>query len=313
MFSTHSPTSVALATPTHFSSSNASSRAVACRLLASRESALQERRVEGPRERRDDRARRDDRVAEDLRERLALGLALEEALAGERLPQHDGRRVDVDGARELASRELLGRHVRELALDLAVARDLDAARGLRDAEVEHARDAVGADEHVLRGDVAMDEVERSPRSFFASCAAWRPWRKPHMIDAAMRGGHVLALLARRAKQLRERLAVDVLHDEEELAVGRDDVDRRDDVRVLDARGEARLVEEHRDELGILGELRMQPLDRDGAREADRAEQAAEVDRRHAAGGDLVVERITPYDAKRSARSAAIIRRKHIAL
>ena len=70
--------------------------------------------------------------------------------------------------------------------------------------------------------------------------------------------------------------------------------------MLDARGEARLVEEHRDELGVLRELRMQALDRDGAREADRAEEAPEVDRRHAARGDLVVERITPYDAKRSA-------------
>ena len=47
----------------------------------------------------------------------------------------------------------------------------------------------------------------------------------------------------------ERLAADVLHDEEELAVRRDDVERGHDVRVLDARREPRLVEEHRDELG----------------------------------------------------------------
>ena len=99
-------------------------------------------------------------ITEDLRERLALGLALEETLAGERLPEHDGRGVDVDGAREVASRELLGRHVRELALDLALARRLDAARGLRDAEVEHARDAVGADEDVLRRHVAVHDAER---------------------------------------------------------------------------------------------------------------------------------------------------------
>ena len=94
----------------------------------------------------------------------------------------------------------------------------------------------------------------------------------------------------------------VLHDEEELAVGGDDVERRHDVRVPDARGEARLVEEHRDELGILGELRVEALDRDRAREADRTEQPPEVDRRHAAGGDLVVERIAPDDAQRSAFS-----------
>ena len=88
-------------------------------------------------------------------------------------------------------------------------------------------------------------------------------------------------------QARERLARHVLHDEEELAVRRDDVERRDDVRMPDARREARLVEEHRDELGILRELRVQPLDRDRAREADRPEQPPEMDRRHAARRDLV--------------------------
>ena len=72
-----------------------------------------------------------------------------------------------------------------------------------------------------------------------------------MIAATMRGGNALPLLARRANEARERLALDVVHDEEELALVGDDVERRHDVRVLDARGEARLVEEHRDELGIL--------------------------------------------------------------
>ena len=73
---------------------------------------------------------------------------------------------------------------------------------------------------------------------------------------------------------RERLALHVLHDEEELAVGLHDVERRHHVRVADARGEARLVEEHRDELGVLGELRVEALDRDGAREADGPDAAA---------------------------------------
>ena len=55
---------------------------------------------------------------------------------------------------------------------------------------------------------------------------------------------------------------------------RDDVERRDDVRVADARGEARLVEEHRDELGIARRALVQALDRDGAREAARRRAAA---------------------------------------
>ena len=117
-----------------------------------------------------------------------------------------------------------------------------------------------------------------------------------MIAATMRGGSACCCSRRDAREPGERLAVHVLHDEEELAVRRDDVERRDDVRVADARGEARLVEEHRDELGILRELRVQPLDRDRAREADRTEQSAEMDRGHPACGDGIVESVSPYDS-----------------
>jgi hypothetical protein len=69
--------------------------------------------------------------------------------------------------------------------------------------------------------------------------------------------------------------------------------------VLDARGEAGLVEEHRHELGILGELRVQPLDGDGLREAHRPEQTAEVHGGHAPGGDLAVHRVASDDADRA--------------
>ena len=75
----------------------------------------------------------------------------------------------------------------------------------------------------------------------------------------------------------------------------------DDVGVTDARREPRLVEEHRDELGVLRELRVQPLDGDGTREAHRTEQAPEVHGGHAARGDLVVERVAPDEGPRVRR------------
>ena len=76
----------------------------------------------------------------------------------------------------------------------------------------------------------------------------------------------------------------------------DDVERRHDVGVADARGEARLVEEHRDEVGVLRERVVQPLDRDGAREARRPEEAPEVDGRHAPGRNAVVHDVPTYEA-----------------
>ena len=59
----------------------------------------------------------------------------------------------------------------------------------------------------------------------------------------------------------------------------------------DARGEPGLFEEHRDEVGVLCEVGMEALDRDGAREPDGSEQARKMDRGHPAGGDLAVQRV----------------------
>jgi len=63
----------------------------------------------------------------------------------------------VDLARAL---RLLGRHIRELALELPRARGRQLARRARDAEVAEARAPVDSDEDVLRRDVAVDDAER---------------------------------------------------------------------------------------------------------------------------------------------------------
>ena len=60
----------------------------------------------------------------------------------------------------LRALRLLGRHVRELALELPGARRRQLARRARDAEVAEARAAVDADQHVLRRDVAVHDAER---------------------------------------------------------------------------------------------------------------------------------------------------------
>jgi len=74
----------------------------------------------------------------------------------------------------------------------------------------------------------------------------------------------------------QRLALDVREDDKQIGAFREDVERRDDVGVADAGRKTRLVDEHRDEVGIARDVRMDPLDGHGAREADRARQAADV-------------------------------------
>ena len=61
------------------------------------------------------------------------------------------------------------------------------------------------------------------------------------------------------------------------------------VGVVDARGEASLVEHHGDEGGVTRELRMKPLDRHGPAEAGRTAHAPEVNGAHASYGELVEE------------------------
>ena len=134
---------------------------------------------------------------------------------------------------------------------------LHAPDRLRDAEVEDARHAVGADEDVLRGDVAVHEAERlaalAPR-LVGGVEALRGRRRRR--SRATRGGIGAALLAREAR--RESASGSPctysMTRKSSPSLGHD-VERGHDVRVADARGEARLVEEHRDELGIAREVR----------------------------------------------------------
>ena len=94
-----------------------------------------------------------------LLERVEIGVHAEEALVGRELPEHDAEREDVGRAIDLGAAHLLGRHVRELALERARARRREPVGDLGDAEVDDLRVAVVGDEEVVRRDVAVDEAE----------------------------------------------------------------------------------------------------------------------------------------------------------
>ncbi len=102
--------------------------------------------------------------------------------------------------------------------------------------------------------------------------------------------------------------MDVLHDQEQFLLD-DDVQHRRDVRVLNARCKARLVDEHRHHVAVAREVRMQALDGDGAGEANGADEAGQVDRRHAARGDLLEHQIPPGGP--GAESLALLARPNL--
>ncbi len=90
----------------------------------------------------------------------------------------------------------------------------------------------------------------------------------------------------------------VVHHEEELPLESHHIERLHDVRVPDAGRETCFVEEHRDELRVLGELGMQPLNCHGPREAYRPTQSPVVHRRHPTRGDFSVESVAPDDVRK---------------
>jgi len=114
-------------------------------------------------------------------------------------------------------------------------------------------------------------------------------------------GQRLAALPARPEQRRQRFPVDVLQDDPHLLALLDDVDHRHHVEMPDASGNARLVPDGVDHRGVPGERGMDPLDGDGAREAQRAGRDRKVDDRHSARTELRTEHVP-------AERASLVRR-----
>jgi hypothetical protein len=218
-------------------------------------------------------------------------VGVDQALAGEHFPQHRGGGVDVAAPIDGAPGDLLRRHVTELALELAFARGGGAPRGLGDAEVEDARDAVDTDEQVLRGHVAVHDAQRHALVAGLVCRV-QPGERAAQHRQRHRCGHALAALARQTRERGQRLALHILHHDEQLALARHHVQRGHHVGVPDARREPRLVQEHGHELRVGSELRVHALDGDAPGEAGRPHQLAFVDGGHAPRGDGMQELVT---------------------
>ncbi|MBS2012696.1 MAG: hypothetical protein JST00_07415 [Deltaproteobacteria bacterium] len=155
---------------------------------------------------------------------------------------------------------------------------LRAERRLRDAEVGDAHDAVDADEDVLGGDVAVDEVERDAvvtRALVRRVEALQGVDGDGGDDVERKAG---AGGRGRAEQLREVDALHPLHYDRGRARGPvDDAERADDVRVTNGRAEEHLVLERGEAVRVVGEEGVELLDRDVT-----AAEARQIHRRRSA-------------------------------
>ena len=203
-------------------------------------------------------------AVQHLHQQLRFRAALQRALADQHLPQHQAGRIHVRLRRDVAS-HLLGREVGDLAAHAAVGGRDEPPVGLRHAEVDDLGGAVGADEHVLRRGVAMDDAEQVSRVVASLVRRLQPAQRVADDGGGDAHRHPHAASARVGEEARERLAVEVIHDgEDHDAVGHE-VDDPDDVRMDDVPREAHLVEEPRHRRGIARQPLVQALDGDRER------------------------------------------------
>ena len=110
---------------------------------------------------------------EHVVEELRFVLALNEPAPDERAPQKRRRCIDVRPAIHRRARDLLRRHVRELPFELAIVGALEAPRRLRDAEVEHTRDAVHSDG--VQAVAGVGATARNNTIIFETSCGTSPW------------------------------------------------------------------------------------------------------------------------------------------
>ena len=188
------------------------------------------------------RRRRGDLAHRDLDHRPG-----ERDVAGERLVQHHAGGVAVGGRPDRRARELLGRHV-DRRPDHGVVGLRGVGLGAGEPEVEQHEPAVaGADERVLRLDVAVDEARRVQR------------REPvgELRERLAQPRRIAAVAA--AHPAQERLARDEIHREVDRAGVLAELAERDEVRMRDVLEDAELAPKLR---AIAAGGRVQDLERD---------------------------------------------------
>ena len=237
------------------------------------------------------RRRRRRGLGDDRVHVLEVGRTLVQPLGGQHLPEADPEREQVATPIDALAATLLGRQVADLALHRPGLGLVRAIRRLRHAEVDDLDAALVADHEVRGRHVAMHDAERTAVETEPIVRVVQPRRRArrdgqHGMDR-QRAAQALGAVEQRP----HGLAVHVLHREEIRVAELPDVVDLRDVRVLELGREARLIEEHADEVRVRRAIPQDPLEHTVALDSCDAFTARQEDLRHATrrelGEDLV--------------------------
>ena len=151
----------------------------------------------------------------------------------------------VDARRAAKRRlDLLGRHVAQLAFDLTALRGLEAVARAGDAEVDDLDLSRHRQQHVLRADISVDDASEFARAIFLRVRRVQSLENLDEHEAGNERFDALAPFLQSANEPRERVAVDVLHDDEVTALIFIELEDLHHIGVVQQHRDARLVDEH---------------------------------------------------------------------
>jgi hypothetical protein len=201
-------------------------------------------------------------------------------LPDETLVEHAAERVDVRPPVDLLTGDLLGGDVVDGAQHVAVVADSSRLGDpLREAEVREV-DVVGA---VGTGACVEQQVGGLHVAMHETARVGRVQGARHLREDADRGRRVQTAVLEAPFQV---TPLDVAHGDEEDVLGRPGLVDRDDVRMVDRRGQLRLAQEAVAERFVLGQAGSQQLQRDSPLEPQILGQ---VDDAHAAQAEQGID------------------------
>ena len=200
-----------------------------------------------------------------------------------------------------------GAHVEELAAQRPPVGVRGLGRGLGDAEVHELHLALERDQDVLGADVAVHDLHRPPLLVLLAVGVLEGGADLAHHAQAQVEGHAQPLLPRALHDRAQVAAVDVLHRDVVALLDPPEVEDLHDARVGEARHHLGLVDEHVEELLVVGEVGQDALQRHDLLEALDARPLRLEDLGHAADRHAVEELVGPeavVPPRRLARGAA---------